>query len=238
MRIVWLAFAVLLTIAQGATSVIASEPTYSGRAVNWSGAYIGGYVGWGHADTKATDLTGEEYGPPGATMSLSENGVIGGLTLGYNFQRGAIVFGPEAELGFADINRLRDDEGSGLLTDYRGIAGSLALRLGYAFGPSLLYAKSGLAFAKIRSGGGEYDGPGSGQWGFDTNEAGLGDKTRFGWMIGAGVEHMIGANWSIKLEYTFSDFGTKTYTDPDGTGADFKFDDRLHSAKVGLNYRF
>ena len=28
-----------------------------------------------------------------------------------------------------------------------------------------------------------------------------------GWMVGAGVEHMLAANWLVRLEYRYADFG-------------------------------
>lgn len=211
---------------------------------NWAGPYIGAYIGWGHSSTKATDVTGEEFGDstPGASLSMGVDGLVGGGTIGYNFQRGSFVFGPEFDFGFAtneDVRVIHGDDG--VYTDYDSF-GSLALRAGYSFGRALVYVKGGVAMAKIRSGGGEFDGLGdedsSGKWGFDGDEAGFGHKTRAGWIIGGGIEQMLANNWSLKAEYTYADFGSKTYTDLENDGADFKFADKMHNVRIGLNYHF
>ena len=73
------------------------------------------------------------------------------------------------------------------------------------------------------------------------------DDTRWGWMLGMGVEQAFTSNWSAKIEYNYLDFGTKSYGLVAGPNA---FDgavsstyttdiaQRLHVIKVGLNYRF
>ena len=75
--------------------------------------------------------------------------------------------------------------------------------------------------------------------GFDGDEAGFGDKTRLGWTIGGGVEHALTDRWTIKAEYLFADFGSETYNNIDGDDDEpFKFEDKLHTIKFGLNYQF
>ena len=253
----------LSAILAGAVSVIAftqiasaadlprKAPAYAPlppAVYNWSGLYIGGYVGWAHNKNTTTDITGEEYlgatPTPGAQLSLSDSAIFGGGTIGYNFQIGPWVLGPEFEFGVLGNDKLvvvnNDD---GLYVDY-GYYGVLAGRIGYAFDRTLLYAKGGFAFAKIKSAGGEFDGFGleddGGKWGFDGNEAGIGEKTRYGWALGAGVEHAFAfaPNWSVKLEYLYMDFGTKEYDTLQATGEPFSFKDHVHTVKLGLNYRF
>jgi outer membrane immunogenic protein len=213
---------------------------------DWSGAYVGAFGGWAHARTKATDIEGEEYGDntPGAAMSMSDDGFIGGVTAGYNFQSGAWVFGPEVELGWAGVKKTHidpNDENGGLFTQY-GLYGAAAGRVGYAIDRTLFYGKGGLAFAQIKSAGGEFDGVGdeddNGYWGFDGSEAAFGKKTRLGWTIGAGVEHALSEKWTVKAEYLFADFGSKTYQNLEDDTSPFRFKDQLHSIKFGVNYRF
>ena len=36
--------------------------------------------------------------------------------------------------------------------------------------------------------------------------------TRWGPMVGAGIEHALDAHWSAKIEYDYLDLGTKNYT--------------------------
>lgn len=213
---------------------------------DWSGGYVGAFGGWARGKTTATDIEGEEYGgaTPGATMSLSDDGFVGGLTAGYNFQNGSWVFGPELELGWASIKKTHidpNDNDDGLFAQY-GFYGTATGRLGYAADRTLFYGKGGLAFARIKSAGGEFDGVGEenddGYWGFDGNEAGFGNKTRLGWTIGAGVEHALSEKWTVKAEYLYADFGSSTYNNLEDPDSPFKFRDKLHSVKFGVNYQF
>jgi len=62
-------------------------PAYA--AVNWSGLYVGANVG---------------YGESANTDYLDPTGAFGGAQIGYNFQRGNIVFGIEADFEGAGIS--------------------------------------------------------------------------------------------------------------------------------------
>jgi outer membrane immunogenic protein len=224
---------------------VVEEVVIVDSAYDWSGVYVGVFGGWAHNRTTATDITGEEYGggTAGATLSLSDDGLIGGVTAGFNFQNGSWVFGPEVELGWASNDKTVVENGDdGLYTEY-GLYGAVTGRIGYAANRTLFYGKGGLAFATIKSAGGEFDGVGNegdnGKWGFDGNEAGFGDETRYGWTIGGGVEHAFTDQWTIKAEYLFADFGSETYFDLLGENDEpFAFDDQLHTIKIGLNYQF
>src|SRR5690606_21866126 len=88
MRIL-LSAALAITVALPA---MAADPAFpiveAPSGFNWTGGYVGVFGGWAHSRTKATDVEGEEYGggTPGATMTLNDDGFIGGVTGGYNFQ--------------------------------------------------------------------------------------------------------------------------------------------------------
>jgi outer membrane immunogenic protein len=114
-------------------------------------------------------------------------------------------------------------------------------RLGWAWGPWLVYGKGGVAWA-----GDKYsaDIPIFGEH-LEASE------TRTGWTVGGGVEWAFWNNWSAKIEYDFYDFGTRSVTlagtlgggptlVPPGPvsvpGVDVK--ETIHTAKFGINYRF
>lgn len=61
-------------------------------------------------------------------------------------------------------------------------------------------------------------------------------QTRLGWTVGAGLEKKFNRNWSVKLEYIYLDFGSRTYFGgtPEQTGVAF----RDHIARAGINYQF
>jgi outer membrane immunogenic protein len=65
-------------------------------------------------------------------------------------------------------------------------------------------------------------------------------ETRIGWTVGAGVEWAFWDNWSVKLEYDFLDFGSRTVTfnDPLLGAANISVSQRINEVKLGINYRF
>ena len=79
---------------------------------------------------------------------------------------------------------------------------SVTARVGYAWNNWLLYGKGGAAWASDRYSA------------FDAlatyDFEGL--ETRFGWTAGAGVEWAFSDIWSVKLEYDYYGFGTRSVT--------------------------
>jgi opacity protein-like surface antigen len=75
-----------------------------------------------------------------------------------------------------------------------------------------------------------------------------GSEGRWGPMVGFGTEYALGNNWSVKAEYDYMNFGSRTprLTGTDTTGGvtspitiDAQIDQAaIHVAKVGVNYRF
>ena len=65
-------------------------------------------------------------------------------------------------------------------------------------------------------------------------------ETRVGWTVGAGVEWAVWENWSVKLEYDYLDFGSRTVTfnDPLSGAANISVSQRISEVKLGVNYRF
>lgn len=52
-----------------------------------------------------------------------------------------------------------------------------------------------------------------------------------GFFVGGGVEQVLSRNVSLKFEYRFSDYD-------DVTVAGTKFDNEVHSVRLGVNYKF
>src|SRR5215468_9641006 len=65
-------------------------------------------------------------------------------------------------------------------------------------------------------------------------------ETRVGWTVGAGVEWAVWDNWSVKLEYDYLDFGSRTVTfnDPLLGANNISISRRISEVKLGVNYRF
>ena len=90
---------------------------------DWTGGYVGGQIGWG-------DVSGD----------ISGDDLIGGLTLGYDYDFGSWVLGAGVDYDWAEI-----DAGGNTLENLA----RLKLRAGYDTGPGLVYATAGAARAEI-----------------------------------------------------------------------------------------
>jgi len=192
-------------------------PAYEPAPIyNWTGFYIGGHVGGAFGGDN-------NFYSPGFTYNGSNDGVfMGGVQAGYDTQFSANwVFGLEANYSFLDTGSWFANRGLGSVTG----------RLGYTWGPALLYAKGGYAFRDSKLG--------------VTDAAGVplafattGNRDN-GYTVGAGLEYMFAPNWSAKVEYQYYNFGKTTFaagSPPDVVGANFRNDE--HTVKAGVNYRF
>jgi outer membrane immunogenic protein len=186
---------------------------------NWTGFYVGGHIG----------------GAFGGNSSLggSNGQFLGGVQGGADYQFATNwVIGAEAQYSW-----LANNSGNGTtfplgttVTGNTKELGSVTGRIGYTWGPALLYAKGGFAWRD-----GVNVGASSG--GVPVAFATDGDH-RNGYTVGAGLEYMFAPNWSAKLEYQYYNFGSTTFTagPADIIGARFRDDE--HTVKLGVNYRF
>lgn len=193
---------------------------------SWAGFYLGGSFGGAWGNLRATDVTPVALGVnPNAQWDNSDNGLIGGAQIGYNFQYGGFVFGPEVDFGGIGINR-NQAEIPGDATYYSRVSSDFYLdatgRLGYAFGPFLTYVKGGYAY---------YDGDISYvAGGVSTKKSGFD-----GWTLGGGLEYKIAPAWSMKAEFqnfTWDDI-TLNPLAPTNT---VKNDYTVNAFKFGINY--
>jgi outer membrane immunogenic protein len=230
--------------AVGAGAVQAADlavKTPKAQVYNWTGCYVGGFVGWGAADDwKTTDLSG--YNPKGAgnwDFTVGNQATTGG-TLGCNWQASSwLVLGVEGEGGYLDIDGgaqqplLVVPPGGGFSsvnssakfgTGYGLIAG----RAGVAFDRLLIYGKVGVAF---------YD---SAATVTDANAPGVvatGSKFQNPLAVGVGGEYAIYDHWSGKAEYVYFDRGSAFNVSSGGYS--WKQDpSSIHTFKIGLNYKF
>jgi outer membrane immunogenic protein len=70
-------------------------------------------------------------------------------------------------------------------------------------------------------------------------------RTRVGWTVGGGIEYAVTNNWSLRVEYRYSDFGHAsihpvTFDAALGGGADVFITRRFSENRVqaGFSYRF
>ena len=203
--------------------------------------------------------------PPHSWSADLDSSFIGGGTLGCNWQPvgSPFVLGIEGEVGLMrltgqafDPNTIGGAQNTQTTLDVLGSAkvgdwyGMVTGRLGYAWDRTLIYIKGGAAFVPTRSAvvdTCQNTTIGCGNWLISTGAS----HTVTTWTLGGGIEWAFAPNWSVKGEYMFialgDDGGFQTcgdVTSPSGTivgGGPFCFNHSfsgIHTAKVGLNYRF
>ena len=168
---------------------------------NWTGFYLGGHIGAAFSDNNNPFFGGSNDaqfmggGQVGADYQFSPNWVMG-LEANYSF--------------LTNSNNIN-----------RGL-GSVTGRLGWTWGPGLLYVKGGYAWADTR------------------NTFGFGQVGSDGYTVGGGIEYMFAPSWSAKVEYQYYDFGSVNFVGiiPPATIVAGSFRNDEHTIKVGLNYRF
>ncbi len=195
-------------------------------AYDWSGFYIGINGGWGTSDVNwnadpSTGFPGDEG------SHHASGGTIGGQ-VGYRWQMSSWVFGLEAQGNWADF---KGSNVSAIFTDTTNQTkidsfGLFTGQIGYSWDRALLYVKGGAAvtdnkYTSITTG-----------VGFDTA-----NETRWGAVVGAGIEYAFVPGWSLGFEYDHLFMGNNDVVSNAGFIADhIKQDVDLFTARV--NYKF
>ena len=198
--------------------------------------------------------------------SSHPSGGLVGAQVGCNQQAGPVVLGVEADwqwtserssvvagyAAFANLgnpaftNAAHTESVSSSLNSF----GTFRARGGYDFNNVFIYATGGIALGDLRS---------NTNVSFATFPAnpvyngavhiGSDSQINVGWVIGAGAEYAFTPGWSVKAEYLYVDFGTRTYISPlvsaaapaaVGTGYFWSTSvrERDNIVRVGVNYKF
>jgi outer membrane immunogenic protein len=227
-------------------------------ARNWGGIYAGVHGGWGWSSGAGGNVSASIPTFFDGTLfsrgyDLNDNGPLFGGQFGFNWQFGAVVFGIEGDISGTGISGFQSATvrfapsvgGTGgtshMRQDVNWLA-SIRARLGYAFGPGLLYVTGGAAWANI-------------DYSADANSTAiLGgccafpvafSKTQSGWTIGGGYEWMLASSWSVRTEYLYYSFnGTNAVAPVIATparvgSATYIWDGLdIHAARLALNYKW
>jgi outer membrane immunogenic protein len=187
------ALAAPASAADMAVAPYKAPPPMIAAIYDWSGFYVGINGGWG-SSRKCWD----NY--VGTVLIASEGchdatgGVFGGQ-VGYRVQTGAFVFGVEGQGDWSDLRGRNASLITPANTDESRIAafGLLTGQIGYAWNNVLLYAKGGAAITDDR---------------FRILTTGTNlliatskDTTRWGGVVGVGLEYGFSPNWSAAIEY-------------------------------------
>jgi opacity protein-like surface antigen len=202
---------------------------------DWSGPYIGAFVGsvWGKEPWRFVE-------PPNSTLAPDFAGNIAGGQVGYNVQFGRTVLGVEADYGATIARGGISCPNAFFFTcqaDAHQLA-SVAGRLGATWGRALFYGKAGWAGGEVSA---------SGKLNVSQNPLfnfppvapffvnGV-ETTKWlnGWTAGGGVEFAVSDRWSAKAEYMYYDLGKDRFEVSDGP-EHVDADIRAHVVRIGLN---
>jgi len=198
-------------------------PAYAAPIYNWTGFYLGAHAGGAFSsDSNFNNGLG--------TGNNGNGRFLGGLQVGADWQVNPNwVVGAEGQYSWLSGSVGAVFPGGYAYTNGQRGLGSITGRVGYTWGPGLLYVKGGYA----HSNNDESVTLGGVPVAFATS----GDHSN-GYTVGLGVEYMFAPNWSAKAEYQYYNFGSANFIAPAAlipTGS-FTTDD--HVFKLGVNYRF
>jgi outer membrane immunogenic protein len=224
----FLGLVIASALSMGASSSLPAKaaPPTSPTMWTWTGIYIGGQVGAAKFNSRLFEDSGDYSGV----------GLIGGATLGANWQmpNSPFVLGVEGDWSFsnAEGDVGAPNCGPNCQTQEHWLA-TIRGRIGYAHKHELFYLTAGAAFVNF----------GQGQPGFYYNNS----ITSTGYTFGGGVESMIDAHWSWKLEYLYAGFekdkeifdvSAPTPACPSPPGFSCSDYNRINIIRGGLNYKF
>ena len=182
---------------------------------NWTGFYAGinaGY-GWGSSNWTAPAITN------------NPKGMLFGLTLGYNWQMGSIVYGVEGDFDWSGMKGSAVCGAGGACETKNSWLGTARGRIGYAFDRFMPYVTGGAAFGDIKA--------------TNTNAGfGTATATKFGWTVGGGLEYAFLSNWTAKAEYLYVNLGSFDCGLTCGGVTPDNVNFKANVFRVGLNYKF
>lgn len=191
---------------------------------------------------------------PAAGCDDDSTGVEGGGRIGYDFQFGNFVVGAVAEYSGVDaedtVTSYSTTPANYVFERNLENLAALRARIGYAYGPALIYATGGAASGEMAN---RFYSSNS----QNTFTATVDDDRADGYQAGGGVEYALAPNLTVTGEYIYtsleaSDFdvrvgrGIAVATNPfvlapNTTGTDLRRSNGrfgLHAVRIGMNYRF
>jgi outer membrane immunogenic protein len=203
----------ILVLGTAAASAADLAPRYYSKApppvamayYNWSGFYAGINGGWGSSRNCYSNTVALGVAFPSASEGChdSSGGTVGGQ-VGYRWQAGPWVFGVEAQGNWADFSGSNGSQVFPLVTNRTKIDafGLFTGQVGYAWNNVLGYVKGGAAVTDNK-----YEG-------LATATGTVLDRTtdtRWGGVVGVGLEYGFAPNWSAAIEYNHMFMANNSY---------------------------
>jgi outer membrane immunogenic protein len=185
---------------------------------SWAGWYIGGQLG-----TALVEINRYEQSGSPESLSGKKSAWTGGGQIGYNWQQGNYVYGLEVD--GSSGSKHSSSNGSDTFSNRLDWVVTARARVGLAVSDTFIYITSGLAVGDITTKH------------FDGTNSYSQSKTRYGWVAGAGVEHMLTRNWTIGTEVLFMDLGAKTYHTK-SVNTIQRVTGQVTTARTRVNYKF
>jgi outer membrane immunogenic protein len=266
-RILFLAAAIGLGLTQGARaadmSVNAVSPFFLppvNSTPDWSGPYLGFNGGYGFGSSSVNGAfvgTIAGFDPFGFSTAGNPTGAVFGGQVGYNWQLAGVVFGVEGDFDAATLTATGNVvTGSLAPLPPALVAGApigaqasttmnwlstIRARLGYTWGPGLVYVTGGGAWANVDVRTTVCD---TALFACTaTNFTG----TQSGWTVGAGAEWMLSPNWFARVEYLYTGLNGRTNAGAITTPGAFLAGSSLNITtsqmtinviRLGLEYKF
>lgn len=188
---------------------------------DWTGFYLGGFVGGGAVVNDINLLNVVNFNGVGG------EGILGGGMVGYNYQvNEGVVVGIEGRVGYENLETTASanlDLGSFNLTAQPGLAASVSARLGWLATPdTMLYLIGGYSYSD-----------------YDVKISFNGDSESFsedyhGFHVGAGVETWLTDSLTGRVEYRYTQYGSEDW----GTQGAIKVEPSTHTGMVGVAWHF
>ena len=235
---------------------------------DWTGIYVGGFLGGASSARTTSSgpiFDGMTLFPDKSYGYDTNSSFIGGGTVGYNWQIGETPYlvGLEGEYGYLDMGASTAGPNNPspqyiTATHSTNVGGSygygiVGTRVGYAFDKSLFYVKSGAVFTNTQT---NFD--------FNIHDTPVPflngvnghssvSNTNVGYAIGGGIEQALPSEWfslakniSVKAEYLYLGINTALNTSgtinlsgiPIATLSTSDSISGIHTAKIGVNYKF
>jgi outer membrane immunogenic protein len=202
----------------------------------WTSCYAGVHAGGGWGKKDLTDTTGTfSSNTQFSTASVDVSGYLLGGQIGCDYQFASTwVVGIEGAASGGNISKtttfavpsISDTASFKSTTDFLA---SITGRLGFAWDRWMLYGKGGVALVGDRYHADDVPGI----YSYD------GTDNRLGWTAGAGVEWAFTPDWSVKLEYDYYGFGTKSVLMVDsvaGVNAPVNISQTIQLVTLGVNF--